>query len=322
MSKIEGLTSFSSLDRRSAGKYHLFIIVNVFFGSLITGAAFEQLQRFLKQTPSEYAFITCSHHAPKCNASWIRKGDDLSFLAALQNPKNSGRRHPNESYFLYYLYHGWWLGWHGCRGSSIGSFSLIPPQKRIHGQDSKGQGRSNGCWWHQFPHDRTPHTAVFLVRTCLCSSHSVHLTIHHRLLCLLVFGFPPSGTPIKEPPFSEFSLKSSRMLKSDCTFGSHLQIINVYDQKYESAAAFWPDVHRRVIIGLTMSQLLLMGLLSTKSVAKSTPVLLALPILTIWFHRFCKGRFEPAFVRFPLQVNPLTIFSSRRCSIQSSTSVQ
>ncbi|XP_047970318.1 calcium permeable stress-gated cation channel 1-like isoform X2 [Salvia hispanica] len=46
------------------------------------------------------------------------------------------------------------------------------------------------------------------------------------------------------------------------------QIINVYNQKYESAASFWPDVHA---------------------------------LLTIWFHLFCKGRYEPAFVRYPLQ---------------------
>lgn len=85
---------------------------------------------------------------------------------------------------------------------------------------------------------------------------------------------------------------------------SYVQIINVYDQKYESAAAFWPDVNRRLIIGLIISQLLLMGLLSTKGVSKSTPVLIVLPVLTIWFHRFCKGRFESAFVKFPLQVRP------------------
>lgn len=53
MSKIEGFTSISSLDRRSAAKYHLFVIVNVFFGSIITGAAFEQLDRFLHQSPTE-----------------------------------------------------------------------------------------------------------------------------------------------------------------------------------------------------------------------------------------------------------------------------
>jgi hypothetical protein len=81
-----------------------------------------------------------------------------------------------------------------------------------------------------------------------------------------------------------------------------MQIINVYNQEYESAAAFWPDVHGRVVTALVISQVLLMGLLSTKEAAQSTPFLLALPVLTIWFHRFCKGLYEPAFSRYPLEV--------------------
>lgn len=91
-------------------------------------------------------------------------------------------------------------------------------------------------------------------------------------------------------------------LCSNGTLCMNLQIINVYNQEYESAAAFWPDVHGRIIVALIVSQLLLMGLLSTKEAARSTPLLIALPVLTIWFHRFCKGRYEPAFVRYPLQV--------------------
>ncbi|CAL9221775.1 unnamed protein product [Arabidopsis halleri] len=79
------------------------------------------------------------------------------------------------------------------------------------------------------------------------------------------------------------------------------QIINVYNQEYESAAAFWPDVHRRVVIALIVSQLLLMGLLSTKRAARSTPLLFILPVLTIGFHKFCQGRYQPIFVRYPLQ---------------------
>ncbi|KAG6787252.1 hypothetical protein POTOM_008891 [Populus tomentosa] len=79
------------------------------------------------------------------------------------------------------------------------------------------------------------------------------------------------------------------------------QIINVYNQEYESAAAFWPDVHGRIIVAVIVSQLLLMGLLSTKEAAQSTPLLITLPVLTIWFHLFCKGRYEPAFVRYPLE---------------------
>ncbi|KAK7260700.1 hypothetical protein RIF29_26960 [Crotalaria pallida] len=79
------------------------------------------------------------------------------------------------------------------------------------------------------------------------------------------------------------------------------QIINVYNQEYESAAAFWPDIHFRIVFALIISQLVLMGLLTTKKAASSTPFLIVLPILTIWFHRYCKGRFESAFVKFPLQ---------------------
>lgn len=79
------------------------------------------------------------------------------------------------------------------------------------------------------------------------------------------------------------------------------QIINVYDRKYESSAAFWPDVQWRIIVGLIISQLLLLGLLSTKGVRKSTPWLIILPLLTIWFHIYCKGRFQAAFTKFPLE---------------------
>lgn len=79
------------------------------------------------------------------------------------------------------------------------------------------------------------------------------------------------------------------------------QIINVYNQDYESAAAFWPDVHGRVVTALVISQLLLLGLMSTLEFAYSTPLLLALIVLTLWFHRYCKARYEPAFVRYPLQ---------------------
>ena len=80
------------------------------------------------------------------------------------------------------------------------------------------------------------------------------------------------------------------------------QIINVYNQEYESGAAFWPSVHGRIITALIVSQLLFLGLLSTKGAGQSTPVLLVLPVVTFYFHKYCKNRFEPAFVEYPLQV--------------------
>ncbi|XP_039166696.1 cysteine--tRNA ligase 2, cytoplasmic-like [Eucalyptus grandis] len=79
------------------------------------------------------------------------------------------------------------------------------------------------------------------------------------------------------------------------------EIINVYNKEYESAAAFRPDVHLRVIIAWVISQLLLFGPFAMNQAANLTPFLIALPILTIYFHRFCKGRYEPAFVIYPLQ---------------------
>jgi hypothetical protein len=58
MSKIEGYTSLSSLERRSAAKYFIFLVVAVFFGSLFTGTASEQLHHFLNEPPTEYGTLT------------------------------------------------------------------------------------------------------------------------------------------------------------------------------------------------------------------------------------------------------------------------
>ena len=105
---------------------------------------------------------------------------------------------------------------------------------------------------------------------------------------------------------------SSTIIKSTC-FSTHFfgklidtcdfQIINVYNQKYESAGAFWPHIHTQIITSLLISHILLLGLLSTKKAAKSTPLLLVLPLLTFCFHKYCKSRFEPAFRRQSLEVN-------------------
>ncbi|CAN0843005.1 CSC1-like protein At1g32090 [Linum grandiflorum] len=79
------------------------------------------------------------------------------------------------------------------------------------------------------------------------------------------------------------------------------QIINVYNQQYESVAAFWPHVHSRIITSLLIAQVLLMGLLATKKAANSTPLLVILPVLTLYFHKYCKHRFEPAFRKYPVE---------------------
>lgn len=53
MAKFEGFSSLSSLERRAAARYYIFNFVNVFLGSVIAGAAFEQLNTFIKQSANQ-----------------------------------------------------------------------------------------------------------------------------------------------------------------------------------------------------------------------------------------------------------------------------
>ncbi|CAN4098199.1 unnamed protein product [Withania somnifera] len=221
MSKIEGFTSLSSLDRRSAAKYHLFVIVNVFFGSIITGAAFEQLDRFLHQSPTEI-------------------------------PKTIGVTLPMKATF-YNL--------HNVMFHIKNTFLVKTDHDRVQAMD--------------------PGSLDFSVS-------------EPRLQLYFLLGLVYSVvTPVLLPFIVVFFSFAYMVFRH--------QIINVYDQKYESSASFWPDVNRRILVGLGISQLLLIGLLSTKDASQSTPLLIVLTVLTIWFHKFCKGRFESVFVKFPLQ---------------------
>ncbi|XAR61233.1 hypothetical protein NMG60_11034879, partial [Bertholletia excelsa] len=239
MSKMEGFTAISSMERRSAGKYHLFLLVNVFLGSIITGTAFQQLNTFLHQPPTEI-------------------------------PKTVGVSIPMKAtFFITYIMVD---GWTGIAAEIV----RLVPLVMFHLKNT------------------------FLVKTEQDREQAMDpgfldfATYEPRIQLYFLLGLVYSViTPILLPFIIFFFAFAYVVFRH--------QIINVYNQKYESGARFWPDVHRRIIIGLVISQLLLMGLLGTKQAESSTPCLIVLPILTIWFNWFCKGRFEPAFVRFPLQ---------------------
>ena len=47
VSKFEGHLARSKLERRAAAKYFYFMVVNIFFGSILTGTAFQQLKTFV-----------------------------------------------------------------------------------------------------------------------------------------------------------------------------------------------------------------------------------------------------------------------------------
>lgn len=159
MSKLEGHTALSLLERTSAGKYHIFLLVNVFFGSIITGAAFEQLQKFLNQSPAEI-------------------------------PKTVGVAIPMKAtFFITYIMVD---GWAGVAAEVLRLVPLIIFHikntflVKTVGENRKRQGTGNGTWFYKYCHIRTSYTAIFLVGTRILGHHTFYFTFHHHILCLLV----------------------------------------------------------------------------------------------------------------------------------------
>eukprot|EP00850_Spirogloea_muscicola_P008191 SM000043S15819 [mRNA] locus=s43:323436:330226:+ [translate_table: standard] len=52
LSRLEGWISNSVIERKAAGKYYYFMVVNVFFGNVITGSLFEQLKSIINKPTS------------------------------------------------------------------------------------------------------------------------------------------------------------------------------------------------------------------------------------------------------------------------------
>ncbi|KAK4259048.1 hypothetical protein QN277_005423 [Acacia crassicarpa] len=239
MSKFEGFTSLSSLERRSASRYYIFNFINVFLGSVLTGSALEQLKSFIHQPANQY-------------------------------PETIGNAIPMKAtFFITYIMVD---GWAGIAGEilmlksliiyHLKNFFLVKTEKdREEAMDAGSIGFNTG----------EPRIQLYFLLGL------VYASVTPAVLPFIIIFFGLAYVVFRH------------------------QIINVYNQEYESAAAFWPDVHFRIVVALLFSQLVLLGLLTTKKAASSTPFLIALPILTIWFHRYCKGRFESAFVRYPLQ---------------------
>ncbi|KAG9149178.1 hypothetical protein Leryth_003179 [Lithospermum erythrorhizon] len=239
MSKFEGFLSISALERRSASRYYLFNFVNVFLGSIIAGAAFEQLNTFIHQS-----------------------ANDIPKIIGVAIPMKA-------TFFITYIMVD---GWAGVAGEvlrlkpliifHLKNFFLVKTEKdREEAMDPGSLGFNTG----------EPQIQLYFLLGL------VYAVVTPLLLPFILIFFGLAYVVFRH------------------------QIINVYNQEYESSAAFWPDVHGRIVCALVISQLFLMGLLSTKEAALSTPLLIALPVLTIWFHLFCKGRYEPAFIRYPLQ---------------------
>ncbi|XP_051128520.1 calcium permeable stress-gated cation channel 1-like [Andrographis paniculata] len=239
MSKFEGFISISSLERRAALRYYLFNFINVFLVSVIAGAAFEQLNSFLHQSPK-----------------------DIPVTIGVAIPMKA-------TFFITYVMVD---GWAGVAGEilrlkpliiyHLKNFFIVKTEKdREEAMDPGSIGFNTG----------EPQIQLYF-------------------LLGLIYSIV---TPVFLPFILVFFALAYVVYRH--------QIINVYNQEYESGAAFWPDVHGRIVFALIFSQIVLFGLMSTKHAVASAPLLIALPVLTFFFHRFCKGRYESAFVKYPLQ---------------------
>jgi len=50
VSKIKGHLVISKLERRAIAKFYYFMVVNVFFSSILSGSSFQELKTFVSST--------------------------------------------------------------------------------------------------------------------------------------------------------------------------------------------------------------------------------------------------------------------------------
>ncbi|GJM88485.1 hypothetical protein PR202_ga04556 [Eleusine coracana subsp. coracana] len=198
MSKIEGHTSLSGLDRKTASKYYLFLFVNVFLGSVITGTAFQQLDNFIHQSANKIPEIV---------------GESIPMKA---------------TFFMSYIMVD---GWAGVAAEVL----RLKPLVMFHIKNT------------------------FLVRT-----------EHDREQAM-------------DPGSLDFY-----------NYEPRLQLYFLLGLVY---AAITPILLPFIIVFFSLAYLVFRH----QEAEKSTIALIPLPVLSIWFHYVCKKRFEPAFVKFPLQ---------------------
>ncbi|CAI5477796.1 unnamed protein product [Closterium sp. Yama58-4] len=80
------------------------------------------------------------------------------------------------------------------------------------------------------------------------------------------------------------------------------QMINVYNAEYETAGAYWPHFHARLIASMIIQHLTLIGIFALKEAKLQVWFLIPLPILTVAFHYvFINGPFDSNFSKYALE---------------------
>lgn len=84
-----------------------------------------------------------------------------------------------------------------------------------------------------------------------------------------------------------------------------LQLLNVYEAKYETGGKFWPIVHSSTIFSLVLMHIIAIGLFGLKKLPLASSLTIPLPVLTLLFNIYCQRRFLPNFKSYPTEVNAL-----------------
>ncbi|KAG6419202.1 hypothetical protein SASPL_121418 [Salvia splendens] len=231
MSKFEGFLSISALERRAALRYYLFNFVNVFLLHLFR----------------LYVIVQC------------------------RIPETLGVAIPMKAtFFITYVMVD---GWAGIAGEilrlkpliffHLKNFFLVKTEKdREEAMDPGSIGFNTGEPQIQL---------YFLLGLVYAVVTPIFLPFILVFFALAYMVFR-HATRYNPPPLS-LSLHSMHLscvddfpIQIQLTLYSLslVQIINVYNQEYESAAAFWPDVHGLIIYALIFSQIVLMGLMGRK----------------------------------------------------------
>lgn len=120
--------------------------------------------------------------------------------------------------------------------------------------------------------------------------------------CRLLYAKKPRNYREPTPVKDKFDKLADRWNE----FLWFIQILHVYEPKYETGGQYWPEIHSRVVSCLVLMQVLFIGMFSLKGLSKASVACIPLPFLTWLFHEHCCQRFLPTFKRFNLEVCLLT----------------
>lgn len=92
-----------------------------------------------------------------------------------------------------------------------------------------------------------------------------------------------------------------------------VQLLNVYEPKFETGGTFWPIVHSSTIFSLVLMHIIAIGVFVLKKLPLASILTVPLPLLTLLFNDYCQKRFLPIFKSYSAEVHfdrILTVFSS------------